>query len=55
VVAESVFVPFKKVPLAPLAGAVKITVVPDTSTGFPCESSIVALKGFVKLVAMVAV
>jgi hypothetical protein len=53
VVVESVSVPLRKVPLAPLAGAVNVTVVPPTSTGFPCESSIVALRGFVKAVPTV--
>jgi hypothetical protein len=44
VVVEVVSVPFRKVPLAPLPGAVNVTVVPGVSTGFPCESSTVALK-----------
>jgi len=44
VVAEVVSVPLAKVPLAPLAGAANVTVVPDTRTGLPCESSIVALN-----------
>jgi hypothetical protein len=48
--ARVVTVPLRNVPLAPLLGAVNVTVVPETSTGLPLASSIVAVKGFVKAV-----
>ena len=38
-----------KVPLAPLAGAVKVTTVPETRTGLPLASSTVTPKGVVKV------
>ena len=43
VTAVTTLVPLElNVPLAPVAGAVKVTVVPATSTGFPLASSMVA-------------
>jgi hypothetical protein len=55
VTAESMAVPLENVPLGPLPGAVKVTLVPAIRTGFPCESSTVALSGFVKSAPTIAV
>jgi hypothetical protein len=41
--------PDANAPLAPLAGAVKVTLVPPTSTGLALASSMVALKGVVNV------
>jgi hypothetical protein len=54
VVAVVVSVPFAKVPLAPLLGEVKVTMVPATNTGLLCESSIVTLNGDVNAVPIEA-
>jgi hypothetical protein len=52
VVAIVVFVPFAKVPLAPEAGAVNVTVTP--LTGFEPLSSTVATRGAANAVLIVA-
>ena len=48
VLAESAMVLLANVPLAPLAWAVKVTVLLATNTGLPNVSSTVALKGLTK-------
>jgi hypothetical protein len=49
----AVFTPPAKLPLAPLAGAVNVTVAPET--GFPKESFTVAWKGLANAVLMAVV
>jgi hypothetical protein len=52
VVAVVVFVPFAKVPVAPVVGAVNVTVAP--LTGFEFLSNTVAARGSAKAVSTVA-
>jgi hypothetical protein len=53
VLAEAVFEPPANVPLAPLVGALNVTVVP--ATGLPKESATVACNGLGKAVFTVVV
>jgi hypothetical protein len=52
VAADVVVVPLTKVPLTPVAGAVNVTVVLATSTGFPSASSTVAANVVANAVPM---